>query len=115
MELREFVKTTLLDVIGAVVDAGREMSKDERYTGAFINPTTVVHEKRVIAHYSGGLSVHDVSFDVAVTAEKSSQGKAGIAVVFSAIGVGGQKANASSDSTVSRIRFSIPVAYPPTR
>ena len=56
--------------------------------------------------------VHEVHFDIAVTASESESkgGKAGLKIFSVGVGVSAQ--GGSENSSVSRIQFSVPVSYP---
>ncbi len=88
MELKEFVKSVLKDVVGAVEETRQESSRD-----MFLNS---VGEQRT------------VEFDIAVTVEDSTSasGKAGIKV-FSVIEGGGETLKELKNSSVSRIKFGV--------
>lgn len=90
MELKEFVKGVLKDVLDAVNEA-KEGSTHDMYL-------TTTGERRT------------VEFDIAVTVEDgtTAEGKAGIRVL-SVIEGGGNISKESKNSTVSRIQFGVTV------
>ena len=94
MDVKEFISETLKQIVEGVVDA----QKHTKEKNAIVVPH---HDFR-----------KTVSFDVAVTVVegKETTGKAGISVWSIGAGVGGK--TESSSSTVSRIRFEIPVELP---
>ena len=94
MDIKEFVSDTLKQIIDGVVDA-QEYAKNE---------------EAVVAPYHNYQK--NISFDVAVTVDESKQkeSKAGITVWSIGAGVGGK--TESSSSTISRIKFEIPVELP---
>lgn len=102
MDLREFIKATLLDLMSGIHDAQTEWHARTDGTGA-INPAW---------GGAGEKHVQEVSFDVAVTAEtaRADKGSAGIKVM--GIGIGGELADSATNSTVSRIQFKVPVIAP---
>lgn len=110
MELKEFIKTALSDITGAVSELQAELKN-----GAVINPTlpypVSMRTVKALDDSEGNRVVSDISFDIAVTIADSKGANAGLSV-FS-IGIGG-KMN-SKEQNVSRISFSIPVALPSTR
>ena len=91
MELNEFVRRTLEDVMKGVADAAKSMQG-----GKVVKTATVQF----------------VEFDVAVTVTEQSntEGHAGISVLK--LGFGGAKASESSNQSATRIKFSIPVRFP---
>ncbi len=99
MELREFVTTTLKQIIDGIQDAQEYVEKSGS-TAEIVNQFPIDRCKTKI------------EFDVAVTAESSTtaEGKAGISVFSIGATTGGQMERLSS--TVSRIRFPVPVDLP---
>lgn len=99
MELREFVRTSLVDIMRGIQDAQHEIYADPTAKGA-VNPAF------------GRLrdTMEKVTFDVAVTAgsEASGEGKGGINVM--AANLSGKVAGKLHDSSVSRLTFSVPIA-----
>lgn len=94
MDVKDFVSETLMQIVQGVVEA-QTHTKDK---GAVVVPYHDFHKT--------------VNFDVAVTVVegKETTGKAGISVWSIGAGVGGK--SESSSSTVSRIKFDIPVELP---
>ena len=97
MELREFVKSSLLDVLNGIHDAQKEMLPLQGSNGVInprFNSTRELMEK--------------LQFDVAVTAAATDKvtGKGGINVY--AAQIGGDYAREQQSSTVSRLTFSVP-------
>ncbi len=94
MDIKEFVSQTLKQIIDGVVDAQDQTRK----TNAVVVPYCDSKQK--------------VDFDVAVTVVegKETGGKAGISVWSIGAGVTGK--TESSSSTVSRIKFEIPIDLP---
>lgn len=61
-----------------------------------------------------GLMLTSIEFDVALTKGESSGSKGGLGVFLGTVGVGGQVKEDATASTLTRIRFSVPVALPPS-
>ncbi len=109
MELQEFVRDTIRQVI-----KGIQVAKDELATEgvwAAINPNwkdTPMSEKHILA----------IDFDVAVTVVEGNQSEAdggiklGIQVV--SLGLGTKDRTSTETSSVSRIKFSVPYIPPST-
>lgn len=114
MNLQDFVRESLVEIVQAAVEANKAFA--EAGIKAGVNPA-----QAMFGNESGGYSTkilsdtHTIEFDVAVTVESASGavGKAGLKV-FS-IGVGGETNSESSHSTVSRIKFAIPLKFPRTK
>src|SRR5690349_16658267 len=110
MELKEFVRETLVQVIAAVSEAqpkGREL-------GADICPSFSNIGSKLVSEsmYAGTEVASMFDFDVAISATDSKTGGAKLTVVALALGgsLGGDLT--SETATVSRIRFKIPVFLP---
>lgn len=90
MELKEFVKKVITDLVEAVEDVRATSSRD--------------------MHLSRNEQSRTVEFDIAVSVEETSgkSGKAGVRVL-EFIQAGGDIAEQSKNSTVSRVKFGIDV------
>jgi len=112
MELRSFVRECLEQIASGVADAQRgELVKE---AGATVNPYPHGIGKKIAeSSIQGGDWVAQmVDFDVAVTAQESAGSKATIGVVAGIFGAGTQGTLAQETSSVSRIRFCVPVVLP---
>lgn len=108
MDLRKFIAETLTQIIGGINDAQQNMlefQKDENsdYTAPYVNPNPASDHSKKLS---------DIEFDVAVTVSdgKSAEGGGGLSVM--GVSIGGKGASEQTNSSVSRIKFSIPVSYP---
>jgi hypothetical protein len=101
MELREFVAITLSAILDGVEDAIRDAPEDRK---GKIAPVIAGEEDWSKASLP-------VEFDVAVTeADKGgATGKGGIKVL--SLEAGGEGSKAWEHSTVSRVKFSVPIIY----
>ncbi len=90
MDLRDFVKNVLIDVNAAVDEAGKETSRDIRFSVNENNRT--------------------IEFDIAVSAESTDKknGKAGIQVL-QFVNVGGDLSSEHINSSVSRVVFGLSI------
>lgn len=117
MELKDFIKSVILDVADAVKEC-----QDEIANGTIISPMNVKGEDDIIKTEKGDIKVSYIDFEIAITVneeqEDSGNAKAGIKVLSAFLGgsVSGEtsSANKTSNENISRIRFSIPVAFTPT-
>ena len=104
VELRSFVKQTLVDILQGVQDAQAEPS-----IGANVAP-------KGSASFGSPSATATVTFDVAVTAESSdaTQGGAGFKVAVMGIGAsaGGEASAGSRNVAVTHIKFQVPVTLP---
>lgn len=112
MELKEFVKAALTDIVEAVKET-QEAVKD---MGATIAPTMPMPiATKTIKVDEKNLLISQVDFNVAVTAESSnslnSDAKAGIHVLSSKV----EGKTEEHSEIVSRVSFSIPIILPTTQ
>jgi hypothetical protein len=103
MNLRDFIKQALMDIVGAVQDTQKEITDGE------IVPAIKNTYKSIETNIS---PLQVVEFDVSVSADTQSDRKATLSVVAAVIGgnVGGQR-NTSSGH-VANLRFKIPIMLP---
>ncbi|MBR0560743.1 hypothetical protein [Neokomagataea anthophila] len=104
MELREFIKETLVSIAMGVQEAINAHREEPSSVGA-INPVWGADSSAINADHK-----QNVEFDVAVTVtgKNSTAGKAGIKI-FSALDIGGTDSRSLEQSSVSRIKFTIPI------
>lgn len=112
MELKDFISKTLQEITLAIKEA-----QDNIVDGGVINPKNirVCGDGRKYADASVGKGekpVQDIEFDVAVTATEGKETKGGIGVFVGAVGAGSQGQSEKSNTSYSRIKFSVPVLFP---
>jgi hypothetical protein len=112
MELKEFIKTALVDIIEGVQEAKKALNENGACICPFVhtNPSKEgVKSMEKFDHFHG-LHHQTVHFDIAVTTEntKTNGGKAGIKVFCFEAGIGGNFD--ISNATVSKIKFLVPIA-----
>lgn len=110
MELKEFVRETLLQITQGVKEAQEATSE----YGAVINPSAYAHDSdydyAVIKNKK--LPVQNVEFEVALTATTGEGSKSGIGVAFGAFAIGGNKSTEENNVSVTNIKFTIPAVFP---
>lgn len=112
MELKEFVKAALTDIVEAV----KETQEAVNGMGATIAPTMPMPiATKTIKVDDKNLLISQVDFNVAVTAESSNaingDAKAGIHVLSSKV----EGKTEERNEIVSRVSFSIPIILPSTK
>lgn len=117
MNLQEFITQALSQIARGISEADEAL----REAGAIVNPRHVVGahaDKDNVYGYLGSSNdkvrraVHAVDFDVAVTAVEGKETKGGIGIVVGSIGLGSQGRSEESSTSVSRIKFRVPIALP---
>ncbi len=114
MDLRQFVSSTITQVMEGITDA----QPRARELGGYVNPSLegVDSSDRTetrIGWTCSGQRVFAVTFDVAVTAGSATGGEGGgkleVASVFS---FGAKASTSDNQESVSRVKFVVPIALP---
>ena len=111
MELKEFVKSTIAQVIDAV-DELNAMYEDK---DAVVNPATPYELNKGASSVDtrqGRRQVTDIEFDLTVSVEESKDSGGKVNVLACVIGGDASHSHAEGSSSVSRVRFSVPVMLP---
>ena len=111
MELREFVAVTLTQIVEGVKEA-QTRSKDH---GAQVNPSLSTSAELAAKHgilIASGSAAQLVQFDVALTATEGTRTKGGIGVVVGVVALGSTGQSQAENSSVSRVKFSVPLVLP---
>lgn len=119
MDLQSFVRETLVEILEGVSEAQAHLrARRSHGRSATVSPTWSSAASNVTVSEDHRL-VHMVDFDVAVTVETSKstestkQAEGGIKYVIAVGGSGSTTGeDATSNSTITRIKFSVPVAFP---
>lgn len=116
MNLNEFIKESIVQISNGIIGANEEL-KD---TGAVVNPEHLkVYSENAKAF--GRVEkqddekyplVHLIEFDVAIEAGTGSSAGGGLNLSIASIGIGGKAETKSSNNTVSRLQFKIPMVFP---
>jgi hypothetical protein len=119
VELKDFVKQALTEIVLAVREAAKEANTQP--DGAVISPRLaggdVGNKTLQVAHEDGLGAAFPVEFDLAVTVTEAAELKAGMggkAGIISMLTVKGDASGTTADTrtAVQRIKFTVPVKYP---
>ena len=112
MRLEEFVSESLAEIVRGVHIA----QNNPDLAKARINPPGLTIGQKVaessMYDYHTGLVAQMIEFDLAVTAERGKETKGGIGVFMGSFGVGSQGQSDTKDTSISRIRFKVPMILP---
>lgn len=111
MKLKDFVAETLKEIVDGVVEA-QEHYKEK---GGSVNSSRLAYRTShgtQLWDESTGQPAQMVDFDVAVTTTEGSETKGGIGVFVGSVGLGSQGKSDASNSSCSRIKFSVSVLLP---
>lgn len=112
MNLSEFVSTALQQVIAGIQEAQDKVSGDGEINPHIWMAQRPEANKQNILESNSGKWIHMVEFDVAVTVAESTGTKGGIGLVVGPVALGSRGESNAESSTVSRIKFEVPVAFP---
>ena len=113
MELKDFVKETLSQIVAGVEAAQTEV----RDCGGLVNPAYRPRKKEPSASHFGeldhGQNIFLIDFDVAVTVLEESGTEAKVKLnVVSLLGLGAGGESSNSNSATNKISFKVPLALP---
>jgi len=111
MDIREFVSSSILQVMEGVADT----QERARELGGYVNPTA--HSLNANGGHIGitanSLAIYPIAFDIAVTVGGESGMEAGAKLqVASIVSIGGKGKSADKHETISRVKFSVSVTLP---
>jgi hypothetical protein len=110
MELQEFIKTALTEIVAGVAEASEEAASLGGRVGT-MQLYGYIKEHKVITDENDN-PVALVDFDIALAEAAGTDTKGGIGVYLGAVGLGSQGASHGETSSHSRIKFSVPVVLP---
>ena len=105
MELQEFIRGTIVAIVGGVTGAAEDLKE----TAALVNPPFEGSTRHL--HHTA-LPVQIVGFDVAVHAGDKDKVSGGIGIFVGSIAFGGKAATEVTSGSTSRITFEIPLYLP---
>lgn len=108
MELKDFIKTSLVDIITGIKEAQDGIFE---VSGAAINPIGDENNKE-FKNAASDLIHRFVEFDVAVSVSNKVGGKGGASINVVAANIGAQGEALHSHESASRIKFKVAVKLP---
>jgi len=114
MKLDEFIFESLKQVIDGI-EKSQEYAKEKGASISAENLTFVGAKNGagiVFMNQRSGEIVEKIEFDIAVTAKEGDKAKGGIGLFVGALGIGTQGQVESENSSISRLKFSIPLHLP---
>jgi hypothetical protein len=102
MELEDFIRSSVLQIMGGIKAAQSEWDTSHGSGGGVINPAWEGPDDFINR-------VQEVKFDIAVTVTGKNESGGGGGIKVIALDVSGKTSHSTENSTVSRIAFSIPI------
>jgi len=111
MKLSEFVQQTIEEIVTGVENANETIKEKgaEVATGRMDMSSST---GKVARDSISNETIHFVVFDVSVLAENEEGGSGGTGIIVGPIALGAKIKNQQKDSSVNKIRFSIPLLLP---
>lgn len=110
MELQEFIKTALTEIVAGVADASNQAESFGGSVGS-MELYGYIKENKVLTN-ENNKPIAMVDFDIALAEVSGTDTKGGIGVYLGAVGLGSHGASHGETSSHSRIKFSVPVILP---
>jgi hypothetical protein len=113
MELRDFVAESIKQIVDGVNEAKHYAAEK----GGTVNPERQIHNSNNAQSRTNaktGASIETIEFDVAVTVTEGTQTKGSIGIFMGAVGLGSQGQSNAANSSITRLRFSVPISLPST-
>jgi hypothetical protein len=105
MELRDFIKEALKDIMGGVADAQNEIS-----SGSIVPRTSDSFQ----SVETGISNIQPIQFEVTVSTGEKSGSEAKLSVVAAVIGGNVKGDSSNSSGHVARLAFKVPVKFSPS-
>jgi hypothetical protein len=113
MKLQEFVTGTLKEIIAGVKESQKYAESEDAWVSPEMRPDGYGGGTRKVGWTAqDGANIEQIEFDVAVTSTEGSATEAGAGIFVAAIGLGAKGKSDTSSSSISRIKFSIPLGLP---
>lgn len=108
MNLEDFIKTALTEIVSGVASAKSEIQKHGGNTGSI----SMFGDTKGVRTDKNGRQIQIVEFDIALAEASGTDTKGGIGVFLGTVGLGSQGASHGESSSTSRIKFSVPLVLP---
>jgi hypothetical protein len=116
MELKEFIKQTLLDIAGVIQETNEDITTNIVVNPKDVSGSTKESLQAYLSNEEGETEdirpIQKIKFDVAVTTGGEIQGGAAAGINVAGIKLGGSGELTDKHQNESRIQFEIPVALP---
>ena len=114
MKLDEFISESIKQIIDGIENATiYAETKGAKISGKNLGFVGAKNGAGIVFYNNGtGEVIEKIEFDVAVTIKEGDKTKGGIGLHVGAIGIGAQGQTENENSSVSRIKFSVPFYLP---
>lgn len=109
MELKEFVKATLEQI----VEGASIAQKSIKASGGIVNPSTMSFQKDGAWNNYSHAMPQEVVFDVGLTSVEKAGAAEGIGVFLGSISLGKKNEAGTESVAITKVRFTVPLVLPP--
>jgi hypothetical protein len=109
LELRDFVKATLEQIVDGAAEAQMAIAAK----GGIVNPTSMSYQKDGSWNTYNHAMPQEVVFDVALTATDKRGSSEGIGVFLGSISLGKKNDTGVEQVAITKVKFSVPLVLPP--
>ena len=109
MELKEFIKTTLEQIVEGAVSAQQTI----KAKGGIVNPSNMSFQKDGAWNSYNHAMPQEVVFDVGLTSTDKSGSTEGIGVFLGSISLGKKNDVGIEQVAITKVKFVIPLVLPP--
>lgn len=110
MELKEFIKTAIVDICTGLSEAqGELLHSDNIVNPVYQNPNSNVYDGK-----KGFRKIREIDFEISVVVNEASGVKSGISVFSGFFGAAAGQENKNENSSVSKLKFTVPIAFKST-
>jgi hypothetical protein len=110
MELKDFIRTTLVEIVEGVAGASAEVANHGAVVGGI-----PAYGASVPPRHADHRMFSSVEFDIVLARGDSTDTKGGIGVFLGSVGLGSQGASHGETASHSRIKFTVPLVLPPPK
>ena len=112
MDLKDFVRDTLVQINAGVAEAQTQVSESVRGNSE-VNPRfSKWKDGETLGFVDNETPIFAVSFDVAVAVTEGSQASAGGGIKVVGINIGADGQVSGENASTSRVRFRVPITLP---
>ncbi len=109
MELKEFVKATLEQIVEGAALAQEAITEK----GGIVNPSNMSFQKDGSWNNYRHAMPQEVIFDVGLTSTDKSGSSEGIGVFLGSINLGKKNDSGSEQVAITKVKFTVPLVLPP--
>lgn len=109
MELKEFIKATLEQIVEGAAQAQQSINSQ----GGIVNPSNMAYQKDGQWNTYNHAIPQEVVFDVGLTSTDKAGSAEGIGVFLGSISLGKKNEAGTEHVAITKVKFTVPLVLPP--